>query len=292
MQFRPLGGPGAPDVSLIGFGGMPLSISGRPPEDVGLEVVHAALDAGVTWLDTANVYCLDDDDLGHNERLFSEALKTWSGPAESIIVATKGGMTRPNGRWDRDGRPAQLKEACDRSLRALGVERIDLYQLHTPDPQVPFTDSVGALCDLQAAGKIRWVGLSNVSVAEIEEARSIVTVATVQNRLSPFFREAIETGVVAHCAEHGIGFIAYSPVGGGRLNKKLPTHPVVAPMAERLGTSAHAVVTAWGLAQGPNVLSIPAARTVEHAVDAISSAAIELTDADLAAIGAAQFSIA
>ncbi len=291
MQVRPLG-PGAPVVSAIGFGGMSLSISGRPPEEAGLDVVHAALDAGVTWLDTANVYCLDDDNLGHNERLFCKALKTWSGPAESIIVATKGGMTRPNGRWERDGRPDQLEKACDRSLRALGVERIDLYQLHTPDPQVPFADSVGALSDLQTAGKIRWVGLSNVSVAEIEEASSIVTVVTVQNRLSPFFREALETGVVAHCAEHGIGFIAYSPVGGGRLNKKLPTHPVVAPMAQRLGTSTHAVVTAWGLAQRPSVLSIPAARTVEHAVDAISSAAIELTDADLAAIGAAQFSIA
>ena len=291
MQTRPLG-QGAPDVSLIGFGGMPLSISGRPPQEVGLEVVHAALDAGVTWLDTANVYCLDDDDLGHNERLFSKALKTWSGPAESIVVATKGGMRRPNGRWDHAGRPDQLNKACDRSLRALGVERIDLYQLHTPDSHVPFADSVGALSDLQAAGKIRWVGLSNVSVAEIEQASSIVTVVTVQNRLSPFFREALETGVVARCAEHGIGFIAYSPLGGGRLNKKLPTHPVVAPMAERLGASPHAVVTAWGLAQGANVLSIPAARTIEHAVDAISSAAIKLTEADLAAIDAAEFSIA
>lgn len=291
MQTRPLG-QGAPDVSLIGFGGMPLSTSARPPEEVGCEVVHAALDAGVTWLDTANVYCLGDDDLGHNERLFSKALKTWSGPAESIVVATKGGMTRPNGRWDHGGRPDQLKKACDGSLRALGVERIDLYQLHTPDPQVPLADSVGALSDLQAAGKIRWVGLSNVSVAEIEEASSIVTVVTVQNRLSPFFREALKTGVVVHCAEHGIGFIAYSPVGGGRLNKKLPTHPVVAPMAERLGASTHAVVTAWVLAQGPNVLAIPAARTVEHAVDGVSSAAIELTEADLTAIDAAEFSIA
>jgi aryl-alcohol dehydrogenase-like predicted oxidoreductase len=271
---------------------MPLSTSGRPAEEVGLEVVHAALDAGVTWLDTANVYCLDDDELGHNELLFSKALKTWSGPAESIVVATKGGMTRPNGSWDRDGRPDQLKNACDRSLRALGVERIDLYQLHAPDPNVPFADSVGALSDLQTAGKIRWLGLSNVSVEEIDEASSIVTVVTVQNRLSPFFREALETGVVAHCAEHGIGFIAYSPVGGGRLNKKLPTHPVVAPMAQRLGASPHAVVTAWGLAQGPTVLSIPAARTVEHAVDAISSAAIELTEADLAAIDSAEFSTA
>ena len=222
--------------------------------------------------------------------VFAKALRTWSGSSETILVATKGGMTRPGGRWDRDGRPEHLQLACGQSLRALGVERIDLYQLHAPDPKVPFGESVGALADLQREGKIRWVGLSNVSVAQIEEASAIVTVVTVQNRLNPFFREAIETGVVEHCAAQGIGFIAYSPVGGGRLNKTLPSHPAVAPIADRLGVSPHAVVTAWVLAQGSTVVSIPGARSVAHARDAISSAAVELTPDDLAAIDGAEFS--
>jgi aryl-alcohol dehydrogenase-like predicted oxidoreductase len=291
MQTRSLG-PGAPDVAAVGFGGMPLSTDGRPEEALGLRVIHAVLDAGVTLLDTADVYCLDDDDIGHNERLFAKALDSWPGSPEDIVVATKGGMTRPGGRWGYDGHPDHLQHACERSLRALGVECIDLYQFHTPDPSVPFADSVGAFARLREEGKIRCVGLSNVTVEQIEEARSIAPVAAVQNRLSPFFREAVQTGVVQHCTEHGIGFLAYSPVGGGRLHKKLPSHPVVGPIAERLGASTHAVVQAWVLAQGPNVIPIPAARTVEHALDSVKSETLELTPEDLAAIDVAEFSIA
>lgn len=291
MQTRSLG-PGAPDVAAIGFGGMPLSTDGRPEEALGLRVIHAVLDAGVTLLDTANVYCLDDDDIGHNERLVAKALDSWSGSRDEIVVATKGGMTRPEGRWGHNGHPDHLQQACERSLRALNIDCIDLYQFHVPDPSVPFADSVGAFARLREEGKIRWVGLSNVTVEQIEEARSIVPLATVQNRLNPFFREAVETGVVQHCAEHGIGFLAYSPVGGGRLNKKLPTHPVVLPIAERLGVSTHSVVQAWVLAQGPNVIPIPAARTVEHVLDSIKSETLELTPEDLAAIDVAEFSTA
>ena len=167
------------------------------------------------------------------------------------MVATKGGVVRTGGRWDTDGRPEHLRAACDRSLRALGVERIALYQLHAPDPAVPFEESVGALAELRRAGKIRWVGLSNVSVEQIRSAEAIVPVTTVQNRLNPFFREALATGVLRYCTERGIGFLAYSPVGGGRLNRKLPDHPVLAPMARRLGVSAHVLVLAWVLAQSP-----------------------------------------
>ncbi len=291
METRSLG-PGAPDVGAISFGGMPLSIRDRPDEATGIAVLHAVLDAGVTLLDTADVYCLDHRDIGHNERLFAKALKTWSGDRPNLVVATKGGMVRPKGGWEHDGRPAHLKQACDKSLKALGVDRIDLYQLHTPDPSVPFADSVGALAELQEQEKIRWIGLSNVSVAQIEEARALVTVVSVQNRLSPFFREAIETGVIAHCADHGIGFLAYSPVGGGRLNKKLPTHPVVGPMAERLGASPHAVVLAWVMAQGPNVIPIAASRSVKSALDSTTVASLKLTADDLSSIDEAGFSIA
>ena len=269
---------------------MHLSIQERPPEEQGIRVIHAALDAGVTFIDTADVYCLDEQDLGHNERLVAEALRRRPSDRERVIVGTKGGVTRPRGRWETDGSPRHLQEACEQSLRALAVERIDLYQLHAPDPAVPFADSIGALADLQRQGKIRWVGLSNVSVAQIREAQSIVTVTTVQNRLNPFFREALADGVVEYCTQQGIGFLAYSPTGGGRLNRKLPGHPVLQPMASRLGVTAHALILAWVLARSPDVIVIPSARTVEHAVDSARAAELVLSEADLSAITAAEFS--
>ena len=288
MQLRPLG-RGAPPVSIVGYGGMHLSLAGRPPENVALRVIHAGLDAGMTLIDTADVYCLDQNDIGHNERLVAQALRSWSGPRDQVIVATKGGMIRPDGRWERDARPERLRRACERSLQALQVDRIDLYQLHAPDHQVPFEESVGALAELQREGKIRWIGLSNVSVAEIKAAEAITEVAAVQNRLNPFFREAIETGVVRYCGERGIGFLAYSPTGGGRLTKKLPGHPVLQRIAGELGFSPHALVIAWGLAQGPTVLSIPSARTEAHVRDSAVAGALMLSDADRWAISEAHF---
>jgi len=283
-------GLGAPPVSPVGYGGMHLSIQERPPEERGIRVIHAALDAGVTFIDTADVYCLDEQDIGHNERLIAEALRGRAAERDRVIVGTKGGLTRPRGRWETDGSPRHLKAACERSLRALNVERIDLYQLHAPDPAVPFADSVGALAELQRVGKIRWVGLSNVSVAQIREAEGIVTVTSVQNRLNPFFRESLADGVVAYCADRGIGFLAYSPIGGGRLNRKLPGHPVLQPIATRLGITPHALVLAWVLALSPGVIVIPSARTVEHAVDSARAADLVLSEADLAAVTAAEFS--
>lgn len=283
-------GVGAPEVSAVGYGGMHLSIDGRPPETMALQVLAAVLDAGVTLLDTADAYCLDERDTGHNERLIASALTAWKGDRSRVVVATKGGVVRTGGRWDTDGSPAHLRAACDRSLRALGTERIDLYQLHAPDPKVPWAESVGAMAELQRAGKVRWVGLSNVSVEQIKAAQTIVPVTAVQNRLSPFFREALTGGVVRYCAESGLGFLAYSPVGGGRLNKKLASHTVIAPMAGRLGVSPHAVVLAWVMAQSPAVIPIPSARTVEHALDSISAAGVVLDAHDLSAIDAAEFS--
>lgn len=289
MHRRPLG-PGAPAVSAVGYGGMHLSIEGRPPEATSLRVLQAALDAGVTLIDTADVYCLDQHDIGHNERLIARALAAWGGDRSSVTVATKGGLVRPEGRWETDARPEQLQAACERSLRALEVDRIELYQLHAPDPRVPLADSVGQLARLREAGKVRWVGLSNVTVSQIREAQRITPITSVQNRLNPFFREALVGGVVRYCAEQGIGFLAYSPTGGGRLTKMLPGHPVLAPIAARLGVSVHAVVLAWALAQSPTVTVIPSARTVDHALDSTEAADVVLGADDLAAIDRAEFS--
>jgi aryl-alcohol dehydrogenase-like predicted oxidoreductase len=289
VKHRALG-PGGPRVSAVGYGGMHLSIDDRPPEARGIRVIQAALDAGVTLIDTADVYCLDQRDVGHNERLIASALAGWRGDRSAVIVATKGGVVRTDGRWDNDARPAHLRAAAEQSLRALGVDRLDLYQLHAPDPKVPFADSVGELARLRTEGKVRWLGLSNVSLAQVREAQAIAPVTTVQNRLNPFFREALTGGVVRYCAEQGIGFLAYSPTGGGRLTRKLPSHPVLADIASRRGVSPHAVVLAWVLAQSPTVIAIPSARTVEHALDSIGAADLELASGDLAAIDAAEFS--
>lgn len=291
MQLRSLG-PGAPDVTCVGFGGMPLSLDSRPDAADAVRVLHAALDGGMTLIDTADVYCLDHGDIGHNERLVARALREWPENADRITVATKGGMTRPDGRWDRDARPDHLRSACEASLRALDVEVIDLYQLHAPDPRVPLEDSVGMLADLRTEGKIRAVGLSNVSVPEIERASAIVEITSVQNRLSPFFREAITEGVIEHTARHGMGFLAYSPVGGGRLNRKLPDHPVVARIARERGVSPHAVVLAWVLGRSDNVFVIPGARTISHTEDSITAASVALAPEEEQAIESAEFSVA
>ncbi|HEY9015187.1 MAG TPA: aldo/keto reductase [Gemmatimonadales bacterium] len=283
-------GRGAARVSAVGYGGMHLSIQDRPPEAQAIRVIHAALEHGVTLIDTADVYCLGDREIGHNERLIAHALEAAPANRDNVVVATKGGMRRPGGRWEVDGRPEHLREACHRSLQALRVPRIDLYQLHTVDPRVPLPESAGALADLQREGKIRWIGLSNVSVTQIQEAETVVEVTTVQNRLNPFFREALREGVVEYCARQGIGFLAYSPTGGGRLNLKLPTHPVLRSMSTRLGATPHSLVLAWVLAASPAVLVIPSARKVEHVLDSIGAASLRLAPADLAAITAAEFS--
>jgi aryl-alcohol dehydrogenase-like predicted oxidoreductase len=289
MHRRRLG-PGAPAVSAVGYGGMHLSIEGRPPEGQGLRVLQAALDAGVSLIDTADVYCLDQHDIGHNERLIARGLADWGGDRSTVTVATKGGVVRPDARWESDARPEQLRAACERTLRALAVDRLDLYQLHAPDPRVPFSDSVGELARLRDMGKVRWIGLSNVSVPQIREAQRITPITSVQNRLNPFFRESLAGGVVRYCAEQGIGFLAYSPTGGGRLTRTLPSHPVLGPIARRLGVSPHAVVLAWALAQSPMIIVIPSARTVDHALDSVGAADLVLGADDLAAIDAAEFS--
>jgi aryl-alcohol dehydrogenase-like predicted oxidoreductase len=286
MKYTPLGRTGD-EISAIGFGGMPLSIQGRPPEDVGRAVIHAAIDAGITLIDTADVYCLNDGDLGHNERLIASTIRQRP-DRDRIRVATKGGMRRPGGQWTRDGTPKHIREACEHSLRALGVDQIWLYQFHAPDPSVPFEKSVETFAELQRAGKCRHVGLSNVDIGQIDQASTIVEVQSVQNRLNPYFRESI--GVAQECARRKITFLAYSPVGGGRLAKKLQEFPVLQTLARKHGCSPHAVVLAWVRSKGETVVPIPGARTPEHAVDSARSVGVPLTSAEIKEIDESEFS--
>lgn len=269
------------EISVIGFGGMPLSIQGRPDEAQARATLNAALDAGITFIDTADVYCLDDDDIGHNERLIATTV------GDRARIATKGGLRRPRGAWTTDASPAHIREACEHSLRMLGTDQIWLYQLHAPDMKVPFEKSVETFAELQREGKCKHVGLSNVSVDQIERASKIVRVESVQNRLNPYFRESI--GVAKECAKRGITFLAYSPVGGGRLAKKLPKFAVLQRIAAARGCSVHAVVLGWVRAQGETVVPIPGARTPEHAADSANAASITLGGDELADIDSEPF---
>jgi aryl-alcohol dehydrogenase-like predicted oxidoreductase len=307
MQTRSFGSSGL-TVSAVGLGGMYLSIQDRPSEDDAVRTIHAALDAGVTLIDSADVYCLDDRDIGHNERLIARALR--EKPDARAVVATKGGLERPRGAWTRNGRPAHLREACERSLKALGVARIDVYQLHAPDPAVPFADSVGELAKLRAEGKIAHVGLSNVSVREIDEARRIVPIVSVQNRWNPEDRGPEDDGVLAHCTTHGMAFLPYSPFGGaggakalsrvGRLVAEAAQRGISAPKAvlglSRVGklaaeaarrkVSPHQLVLAWMLAKSPVVIPIPGARRVESVVNSARAADLVLSSDDVRAVEA------
>jgi len=274
-------------IPAIGFGGMPLSIQERPPEEQGRRVLHAAIEAGMTLIDTADVYCLDDGDIGHNERLIASALRERP-DRDAIRVATKAGLRRPRGAWTNDASPAHIREACEHSLRALETERIWLYQLHAPDPKVKFEASVEAFAELQREGKFQHFGLSNVSIAQIETAIAILPVVSVQNRLNPYFRENVK--VAAYCATQNITFLAYSPVGGGRLAKKLPQFDVLIELAQKYDRSVHAVTIAWVRTKGATVVPIPAARTAEHALDSAAAGDLTLTPTEIAAIDESEFS--
>ncbi len=284
MKTRALGKSGL-EVGTVGLGCMYLSIQDRPEEDDAVRTIHAALEAGVTLLDTADVYCLDDRDLGHNERVIARALREKGERAKGgVVVATKGGLERPRGAWTRNARPAHLRKACERSLKALGVPRIDVYQLHAPDPHVPLADSVGELAKLRAEGKIAHVGLSNVSVAEIEEAARIVPIVSVQNRWNPQHRAPETDGVLAHCTTHGIAFLPYSPFGGASGAQSLAKVGTLAAEAKRRGVSPHRLVLGWMLARSPVVVPIPGARRVASVVDSAAAGDLELTADDVAAV--------
>jgi aryl-alcohol dehydrogenase-like predicted oxidoreductase len=278
MPTRRLGGL---QVSAIGLGEMPMSLAGRPDEAQSIRTIHAALDAGVTLIDTADAYCIDQTEVGHGERLVAKALAAWPGDRDRVLVATKGGHTREGGEWNLDGRPEHLRQACEASLRALGVEAIGLYQFHRPDPKVPFAESVGAVAELKAAGKVRLVGLSNVSVDQIRQARQLVQVASVQNEFSPRFRRS--EGELAFCAAEGIAFLPWSPLGGiGRGRELGGRHRAFGEVAEAHGVSAQQVALAWQLAKAPAVIPIPGSSRPETITDSAAAAGLRLSDDELA----------
>jgi aryl-alcohol dehydrogenase-like predicted oxidoreductase len=272
------------EVSEIGLGGMPMSIEGRPDEDRSVATIHAALDAGVTLIDTADAYHLHADEVGHNETLIARALKSYGGDTSDVLVATKGGHLRPgDGSWTLNGDPAYLKRAAKASAQRLGVEAIGLYQFHRPDPNGDYAESVGAIRDLLDEGVIRMAGISNANVEQIRLAQEVLggRLVSVQNQFSPAFRSSLVE--LEFCAELGIAFLPWSPLGGiSRARNLAGKGAAFERIAADLGVSPQQVCLAWELALAPVVIPIPGASRPQSIQDSVRASELRLTDEQIA----------
>jgi len=264
-------------VNRLGFGAMRVTgqgIWGWPPDRKNaLKVLRRAVELGVNLIDTADAYGPDTSEL-----LIAEALYPYP---KGLVIATKGGLTRPGpGQWVPNGQPEHLKQAVDGSLKRLRLERIDLYQLHTVDPKVPIEESVGALKQMQDAGKIRHVGLSNVDPDEIARARKIVPIVSVQNQYNIEDRKS--ENVLAHCENENVGFLPWFPIGGGGLKPENPLN--AAAKAHRV--SVVQVALAWLLERSHVMLPIPGTSSVAHLEENVAAAKLKLTPEEWKAIDA------
>ena len=285
MRTRTLGDT---QVSALGLGGMPLSRPGRdgtlPDPDRAVATVHAALDLGVTLIDTADCYGPDghqrDGGLGHNEEIVAGALR---GRSEDVLVATKAGIRRDGADWPIDGRPEWIHEAVRGSLRRLGVDVIDLYQHHRPDPAVPYAETMGAFRELYDAGLVRRVGLSNADVDQIAQAHEVLgeALVSVQNQYSPAFRSSEDE--LELCGRLGLAFLPWSPLGGmGGAAGLGDEHAAFAEVAQAHDVSPQQVCLAWLLARGEHVIPIPGASRPASVTDSFAATDLTLTPEELA----------
>ncbi|WP_109505896.1 aldo/keto reductase [Nocardioides speluncae] len=285
METRKLGDV---EVSAIGLGAMQLSTRGAdgtlPDRDRAFATVHEALDRGVTLIDVADCYAPNnhpkDNGLGHNEELVADALR---GRSEDVIVATKGGIRRRGGEWPVDGRPEWIREAVEGSLRRLGVDVIDLYQSHRPDPTVPYAETIGAFKELYDAGKVQRVGLSNANPAMIHEAHGILgdALVSVQNQFSPSFRSSEPELEV--CEELGLAFLPWEPLGGMRHAADLGSDfAAFGELAAKYDASPQQVCLAWMLAKSPSIIPIPGASRPASAAGSADAVHLKLEPEDFA----------
>ena len=263
------------EVNRLGFGAMRITGRGAwgDPPDVAtaVRVLQRAVGLGVTFIDTADSY-----GPGTSESLIARALHPYGA---ELVIATKGGLVRPGpDHWNRDARPEHLRAACEDSLRRLRRERIDLYQLHAPDPNVRLEDSIGELVRLQGEGKIRHIGVSNVTVAELKRCERLTPIVSVQNRYNQEDRGSEE--VLAYCASRGIAFLPWAPLGSGRHARGSGSR-ALARVAERHGITAGLASIAWLLGHSPVVLPIPGTGSIAHLEENIAAASVRLTPQDM-----------
>lgn len=263
-------------VYPLAFGTWPLTgLIDRITEQKAIELLQAVITHGVNLIDTADCYCLDETEHGYGERLVAKALASYPHP-EHIIVATKGGFERTKGDWINNADPAYLKKAVEASLTALNVSCIELYHLHSPSPYTPFLETIEALAQLQAKGKIKYIGLSNVSLEEIKTARSMIDVASIQNQCNPFDLSSFKTGIIDYCEKNNIAFFAYSPFGGEETSYRIATHPVLLKIANEYNATPYQITLAWLLAKSPIMIPIYASVKVNHVIDNLKAVEIHL----------------
>ncbi|MEA5568244.1 aldo/keto reductase [Anabaena sp. UHCC 0399] len=281
METQQLGKTGI-FVSAIGLGAMPMSIYDRPPESQSVQVIHRALDLGITFVDTADSYCKDESDKHHNERLIHKALSSYQGDVSQVIVATKGGLMRPNQTWVRNGNPEHLRQTIRVSFEALGGEKpIDLWQYHSPDPQYTVAESLAPVKEAVQNGLIRFVGVSNFSVEQIKQAREVVDIVSVQNQYNPWERQPERDGVLQYCEEKELTFLPWSPFGGSRRHKNLEDIPAIAQLAKQKGVSVYCIVLAWLRSKSSCILPIPGASKIYSIEDSIRAVDVKLSEAEV-----------
>lgn len=263
-------------VNRIGYGamrltGQPGNFGPYPEWEAGQQLLRRAVELGVNFIDTAEAY-----GPGFNEEIIAAALHPYP---ENLVIATKGGIDKPApDSIQVNGRPENLRRGCKDSLRRLKLERIDLYQLHRPDPKVPFAESVGMLATLQQEGKIRHVGLSNVTIAQLEQARQISAIASVQNRFN--ITERTDEAVLDYCTQHNIAFIPYGSLGAHPLKRGAPladAEGILAEIANRHAVKPNQIALSWLLHRYPNIVLIPGTTIIEHLEANLAAAAIGLT---------------
>lgn len=262
----------------IGMGSKPLSMRNRPAPKDAIKVLHTAFDLGVNFIDTANVYCMGLDEIGHNEKLISEAIKQYS-RAKEIFVATKGG-SRPEVAGGTDCRPYFLRKSCEKSLIDLNIDSIFLYQLHTIDPRVTLPESIHALIDLKNEGKIQHIGLSNVEITEIKEALKLTRIESVQNRCNVFYKKDINSGLIEFCRENNITYLPYTPVGGSS-NIKNTENILLQELGVKYETSTYCIMLSWLLNIYENILPIPGASKIESISDSVKAVNVRLSNEDI-----------
>lgn len=265
----------------IGLGLLRLSTEERPEMEDAIRLIHMALDGGIRLLDTADTYCLDDKEYHYGERLAADAVRSWRGPKEEVRILTKVGMARPKGKWIPAGSRKQLIQATEGSLKALGVERLFLLQLHAKDSRVPFEETLSTLAELQKSGKVEHLGLCNVSPAELRQAQRHFSVACVQNELSVISRASATDGMLELTRQLKIPFLAYRPLGGYAKVEKLEKNRALAPLVKRHSRPASELALAAVLALGEHVMALVGARREESLRSSLSSVSVRLDAEDI-----------
>ncbi len=277
-------------VSPIGLGAMPSSMSRGelPSEEQAIETIHAALESGISLIDTADIYAPSWDQMGHNEKLVAKALKAYGGRPEGVVIATKGGITRSSEGEGRNGSAEYLRTAVQKSLDALEVDVIDVYYWHRPDRSLRYADVIETFAQLKREGLIKEIGISNANVEEIQVAIDVLgdgELAAVQNEFSPRFHHTSKPEM-DFCGKHGIAFLPWSPLGGtgGDAKRVGERYPAIAEVAKAHGVSPQQVTLAWELSLGDHVIPIPGASRPESVRDSALATGLELSADQLASI--------